>query len=91
MKHMKRNVLQRRTTQLGLILLLMIGLIFTIIVVQRQQNYRGRAELDVAKTFTVTDPEGQPVSCEGTTCTTGAESVHVEFNEENLQDLLNAL
>lgn len=76
---------------------LLLGLGLTLYLIQRAQTYTGRAELGVLKvedTFTITpnDP-AKPVTCSGTTCTTEAEEVTVQFNptDQNIQDLLNAI
>lgn len=71
--------------------ILVIGLILLTVYVGKTQIYRGRAELDVARTFSVTDPANQPVSCTGTACTTDADEVTIQFNEAQMQDLLNSL
>ena len=72
---------------------LLLGLVSILYVVQRQQDTRGRAEVDPGKSLNVTTSgtNPQPVTCVGQTCTTNATSVQVDFNPNTTQDLLNSL
>ena len=72
---------------------LVIGLLALIYYVGQRQTYRGRAAFDVAKSFTVTsnDPNNPKVECSGTACTTDSDDVTVQFNEGQVQELLNSL
>lgn len=71
---------------------LVIGLALLVYFVGKQQLYQGRANLDVSRTFTVTSSDpSKPVSCSGTTCTTDADDVTIQFNDSQTQDLLNSL
>ncbi len=78
-----------------LVLLVLIGIVFTIKLTNLQTNKKAKADFDISRSFNVEgrDASGspKPVTCQGTTCQTEADTVHIRFNQTDTQELLNTL
>ncbi len=83
-------IMNKRIIGILAIIILSIGLVVTLYLVKQRQTGGAKAELDVSRTFTVTSNQ-QPVDCQGVTCKTDANTVHVKFNPASTQELLNSL
>ncbi len=78
------------------ILVLIVGLAVTVYLVGHRQNYRSKADVEFLQNFSITtqntgSTSPQSVNCVNSVCTTDQERVHIRFNEQNTQDLLNSL
>lgn len=85
------NHSMKKKLNIIIIIALLIGIIIGLVLIQRQTQLKSKADLDLSTTFTVIDEIGNEVNCSGTTCTTYSDTVHIQFNQESLEDLKGAL
>ncbi len=87
------EIIRKQKIILIAVAVLIVGLIATILLVSQRQQHKAKAEFDVSRSFNIsTDTQGtQPIPCQGVTCTTNSDTVHIKFNPANTQDLLNSL
>ncbi len=87
------NIIKSQKVTLIIVLILIMGVIATIFLSGQKQQQKAKAQFEVSRSFNVsTDTAGtQPVDCQGVICTTSQDTVHIKFNPNNTQDLLNSL
>lgn len=72
--------------QIFLMLLLLLGITIGVFLVQRQQILKSRAQ-QAQDAFVITNPEGSPLPCSGTTCET--QSLDVQIKVKDLNSLIS--
>lgn len=75
--------------QLIVTIILAVGLIVTLVLVQRQQILKSRATQEIYNTFERTDSEGNPLECSRNTCETKTLDVKIKVDVEELERIAN--
>lgn len=70
--------------QIITIIILIVGLVVTVILVQRPQIFKSRADIDISSGFNISDTSGEKINCEGQTCTTDSEEVTIEVTNPDI-------
>lgn len=68
-------------------LILLIGIAVGVILVQRQQILRSRADVDIQNAFEIRDNEGNSLECADNTCLT--ESLDIQIKIKDLNSLIS--
>lgn len=68
-------------------LILLIGIAVGVILVQRQQILRSRADVDIQNAFEIRDNEGNSLECVDNTCKT--ESLDIQIKIKDLNSLIS--
>lgn len=69
--------------QIIITLILLIGIAFGVILVQRQQILKSRADVDIQNAFEIRDNEGNSLDCSGDTCETDSLDVQIKIKDLN--------
>ena len=87
------ELIRQNYKTLIIILILLIGLILGIILVQRKQIFKSRANLDIFSSVTVSeiDQEGNEKGniCQQNQCNTSSRRIKMKINLKQLEDLQN--
>lgn len=69
-------------------LILLLSIVVSVVLVQRPQIFKGRADVDISSGLNIQGSNSEEVICEGQTCSTEAEEVIIEIRDPNvfLQD-----
>lgn len=79
---MKVGNLNIAKRQIVIMAVLLLGLIILVILVQRQQILKSRA-YDLRNSFEVSDPEGNQLNCNDTSCETNSLDIKVKVRDLN--------
>ena len=76
------NFIKENKRSLIISLVVFVGLIITVLLIQRQQSLRSKADSgDVINAFEVTDNNGTPLSCPNGVCDTQSLDVKVKLRD----------
>ncbi|MEK7616493.1 MAG: hypothetical protein AAB414_00370 [Patescibacteria group bacterium] len=65
-------------------LILLLGIVFGVILVQKPQIFKGRADVDISSALNIQGTGGEAVKCVQQTCTTKAEEVTIEVKDPDI-------
>lgn len=67
--------------------ILLIGIVVGVILVQRQQILKSRADVDIQNAFEIRDIEGNSLECSSNSCQT--ESLDIQIKIKDLNSLIS--
>lgn len=79
------NIGNFRVSKLQIIILtvLLVGMAAGVILVQRQQTLKSKAEQDIGDNFEITDDQGNELNCQGSECETKSLDVQIRIKDIN--------
>lgn len=79
-----KKVIKSDKFKLIILVILLIGLIVSLILVQRQQILKSKADIDVSSAFSIYGNQGELIKCGGNVCETEADEVTIEVTDPNV-------
>lgn len=70
--------------QIIITVILLLGIIFSVILVQRQQIFKSKAEVDVTEGLKIEGARGEEITCSEGLCETEADEVTIEVIDPNI-------
>ena len=83
LESINKQIFSANTRQIIILVILLLGLIIGVILVQKQQIFKSRADLNIGSNIEVTDPDGNQLNCSGTSCDTKSLDVKVKIKDLN--------